>query len=107
MPTRRIQDAPDGEKEHFINGFCIFQRGLQHIPMDAQWMLKGCSMVASANLSTLLKLCKLKKISEQIAHCSNSLKPGAKIQKFFDISKFSLTILGYFLKKIFIFLHIS
>ena len=28
-------------------------RSLQQVPMDAQWMLKGCSMVAYANLSTL------------------------------------------------------
>ena len=27
--------------------------GLQQVSMDAQWMLKGCSMVACPNLSTL------------------------------------------------------
>jgi len=70
-------------------------------------MLNGCSMVASANMSTLIRLSKREKISEQIAHCSNSLKFDAKIQKIFDISKFSLTILGYFFKNSYIYLHMS
>ena len=32
---------------------CYLPRGFHLVPKDAQWMLKGCSMVASTTLSTL------------------------------------------------------
>jgi len=39
--------------------FPLFPRGFHLLPMDAQWMLKGCSMVASATMNTLSKLLSL------------------------------------------------
>ena len=39
----------------YIHGiFNHFPRCFHLLPMDAQWMLNGCSMVAYANLNTLI-----------------------------------------------------
>ena len=59
-------------------------RGLQQVPMDAQWMLKGCSMVAYPNLNTLSTFSN----ANQTAFANDPSKFSAKIQLFFDICKF-------------------
>ena len=47
---------------HFLfpyKNYNFYPRCFHLIPMDAQWMLKGCSMVASATMNTLSKLLSL------------------------------------------------
>jgi hypothetical protein len=41
---------------HFYQFLTYSPPAFHLVPMDAQWMLKGCSMVACTNLSTLSSL---------------------------------------------------